>query len=250
MLYKKTFASATQSRLPPVPGWGETADHFAAPLCQQCTVLSLIWRIWILFLNSIQELLAPILGWRPSCHEIIWSKLRYEPSRWTGGQAFAVQIYAWPQDMTQSIRFSSNFVTCLMANVMHSSHVALKKKRKNTRVQRISCMAGFSLVFGAVLTEMVACLDETYWDLIGNVVQLFITWMQNGITLSPESKAAFVIVEVPETWSFWLDLKAWSTALMGSTMISQFKIHGPIGMLERRCGQEQMKMIEDHIRLS
>lgn len=146
MLYKKTFASATQSRLPPVPGWGETADHFAAPLCQQCTVLSLIWRIWILFLNSIQELLAPILGWRPSCHEIIWSKLRYEPSRWTGGQAFAVQIYAWPQDMTQSIRFSSNFVTCLMANVMHSSHVALKKKRKNTRVQRISCMAGFSLV--------------------------------------------------------------------------------------------------------
>ena len=143
--------------------------------------------------------------------------------------------------MTQSIRFSSNFVTCLMANVMHSSHVALKKTQEHSRPADI-LHGRFQPCLGAVLTEMVACLDEygkwhymTYWDLIGNVVQLCIPWKHNGITLSPESKAAFVIVEVPETWSFWLDLKAWSTALMGSMMISQFKIHGAIGMLERKC---------------
>lgn len=139
----------------------------------------------------------------------------------------------------------------LLDGQCHAQQPCCIKKKTQEHSRPADILHGrFQPCLGAVLTEMVGCLDETYWDLIGNVVQLFITWMQNGITLSPESKAAFVIVEVPETWSFWLDLKAWSTALMGSTMISQFKIHGPIGMLERRCGQEQMKMIEDHIRLS
>ena len=204
MLYKKTFASATQSRLPPVPGWGETADHFAAPLCQQCTVLSLIWRIWILFLNSIQELLAPILGWRPSCHEIIWSKLRYEPSRWTGGQAFAVQIYAWPQDMTQSIRFSSNFVTCLMANVMHSSHVALKKNART--------LASSGYLAWQVSALSWSCADRNGcmlgWDLLGSYRECGATFYNfNAEWNHPVSRVKSSLRDSGGAWN--LELLAW-----------------------------------------
>lgn len=68
------------------------------------------------------------------------------------------------QDMTQSIRFSSNFVTCLMANVMHSSHVALKKYARTLASSRYFAWQVSALSW--------SCADRNGcmlgWDLLGS----------------------------------------------------------------------------------